>query len=51
MVRFDVIGTTTPEEIATFTGERAGMTRGWTASFDALEALLVGAASVRSQSH
>ena len=49
-VRFDVIGPNTPEEIATFTAERAGMTQGWSASFDALEALLVGDVSVMPKS-
>ncbi len=39
-VRFDVHGAATPEEIATFTAERAGMARGWSGSFDALDALL-----------
>lgn len=42
-VRFDVHGAVTPEEVATFVGERAGMTLGWSGSFDALEALLAGA--------
>ncbi len=44
-VRFDVVAPATPEEIATFTAERAGMTQGWSVSFDALDALLVGAAA------
>ena len=39
-VRFDLEGATTPDEVATFVGERAGMTRGWSASFDALDGLL-----------
>ncbi len=43
-VRFDIDGTTTPEEVATFVAERAGMTRGWNGSFDALDTLLAGAA-------
>lgn len=33
-------GATTKAELAAFVGERGGMTRGWTGSFDALEALL-----------
>lgn len=32
-------GTTTPEEIATFCGARAGMTQGWGGSFEKLEAI------------
>ncbi len=39
-VQFDVQGAATPDEIATFVAERAGMTQGWTGSFDALESLL-----------
>jgi uncharacterized protein YndB with AHSA1/START domain len=42
-VRFDVHGAVTPEEVVTFVGERAGMTLGWSGSFDALEALLARA--------
>lgn len=42
-VRFDVHGAATPEEIATFVAERAGMTMGWSGSFDALDAVLAGA--------
>jgi uncharacterized protein YndB with AHSA1/START domain len=33
-------GAATAEELASFTGERAGMTLGWSGSFDALDALL-----------
>jgi uncharacterized protein YndB with AHSA1/START domain len=44
-VRFDVQGVATAEEIAAFVGERSGMARGWTASFDVLEELLVVAPS------
>jgi uncharacterized protein YndB with AHSA1/START domain len=39
-VTFEVHGDATPEELATFTAERGGMTAGWSASFDALEGLL-----------
>jgi uncharacterized protein YndB with AHSA1/START domain len=42
-VRFDLHGAQTPEEVATFVAERAGMTTGWSGSFDALDALLSGA--------
>ena len=50
-VRFDVDGAATPEEVATFVSERAGMTLGWTASFDALDVLLAGANSAAVQLH
>jgi len=33
-------GAVTDAELAAFVGERAGMTLGWTGSFDALDALL-----------
>lgn len=36
----EVVGPVTAEELATFTGGRAGMTMGWTGSLDKLEALL-----------
>ena len=39
-VTWEVHGAATPEEIATFVQGRAGMTQGWTGSFDKLEALL-----------
>ncbi len=39
-VRFAIEGAATPEEVATFVVERAGMTRGWNGSFDALDAVL-----------
>ena len=39
-VRWDVYGAATPAEIAAFTEAKAGMTMGWTGSFDKLEALL-----------
>lgn len=39
-VRFEVDGDVTPDELATFTNERGGMTLGWSASFDVLENLL-----------
>lgn len=35
-------GPVTPAELAAFVQERGGMTRGWTGSFDALEAALAG---------
>ena len=43
-VRFDVYGAATAEEVAVFAGERAGMSRGWNGSFDALDGLLAEAA-------
>jgi uncharacterized protein YndB with AHSA1/START domain len=42
-MRFAVLGAATPEEMATFIAERAGMTQGWSGSFDALDTLLAGA--------
>lgn len=36
-VKWEAHGSATPEEIATFVKERAGMTQGWTGSFDKLE--------------
>jgi uncharacterized protein YndB with AHSA1/START domain len=39
-VRWEVSGAATADEIAAFAAERAGMTQGWTGSFDKLEALL-----------
>ena len=39
-VRFEVNGASTAVEVATFVGERAGMTKGWSGSFDALDLLL-----------
>ncbi len=47
-VRFDVQGTVTPDEVATFVAERAGMTQGWNGSFDALDGLLAGSVPVNS---
>lgn len=41
-VEWEPHGTTTPEELATFVAERAGMTEGWTGSFDKLDALIGG---------
>ena len=41
-VRFDIVGAATPDEIAMCTGERSGMTAGWSASFDALDGALAG---------
>lgn len=41
-VRWEVFGTATPEEVAAFVAERAGMTAGWGGSFDKLEAHLAG---------
>ena len=39
-IRWSVEGDATPEEMATFVSGRAGMTMGWTGSFDKLEAVL-----------
>lgn len=39
-VRSEVFGPASPEEVAAFVAERGGMTKGWTGSFDALEAML-----------
>lgn len=39
-VTWQVVGDATAEEMATFTSARAGMTMGWTGSFDKLEDLL-----------
>ena len=39
-ITWETYGDTTPEELATFIKERAGMTQGWTGSFDKLEAYL-----------
>lgn len=39
-VEWEVFGDATPEEVATFVKEKAGMTQGWTGSFDKLDALL-----------
>jgi uncharacterized protein YndB with AHSA1/START domain len=39
-VEWDIDGKATAEEVATFTSSRAGMTGGWTGSFDKLEAYL-----------
>ncbi len=39
-VRWEVYGAATPEEIAAFVAEKAGMTTGWTGSFDKLDATL-----------
>ena len=36
-VRSEVYGSATPDEVAAFVAERAGMTKGWTGSFDKLE--------------
>jgi uncharacterized protein YndB with AHSA1/START domain len=41
-IRWSVEGAATPEEMATFMQGRAGMTQGWTGSFDKLEAFLAG---------
>jgi uncharacterized protein YndB with AHSA1/START domain len=43
-VTWEVAGEATPEEMAVFTSARAGMTQGWTGSFDKLEALLAASA-------
>jgi len=39
-IQWEVFGHATPEEHATFTGAKAGMTMGWTGSFDKLEEYL-----------
>jgi uncharacterized protein YndB with AHSA1/START domain len=39
-VTWEVVGPVKPEEMATFIGGRAGMTQGWTGSFDKLEHVL-----------
>lgn len=39
-VRWEPYGDVTPEELATFHAAKAGMTQGWTGSFDKLDALL-----------
>lgn len=44
-VKWTLHGSVTPEELATFTNARAGMTDGWTGSFDKLEAMLEPAQS------
>ena len=44
-VRFAIVGAATPDEIGALTGERTGMTAGWSASFDALDGVLAGASA------
>ncbi len=39
-IKWEPLGTMSPEELETFIQGRTGMTQGWTASFDKLEALL-----------
>ena len=46
-IRWSVEGDATPEEMATFVNGRAGMTMGWTGSFDKLEAALGAEEGVR----
>ncbi|PWF48402.1 SRPBCC family protein [Massilia glaciei] len=41
-VTSEVVGQATAEELATFLDGRAGMTQGWTGSFDKLDAVLAG---------
>ncbi len=41
-VRTEIVGPATEAEVAAFVAERAGMTRGWTGSFDVLEGMLAG---------
>jgi uncharacterized protein YndB with AHSA1/START domain len=41
-VTWEVAGHATAEELATFLGARAGMSQGWTGSFDKLDAVLAG---------
>jgi uncharacterized protein YndB with AHSA1/START domain len=43
-IRTSVNRTATPAELAAFVAERGGMTKGWTGSFDKLEAVLAEAA-------
>lgn len=40
-IQWEPFGTTTAEEVATFVAARAGMTQGWTGSFEKLEAYLL----------
>jgi uncharacterized protein YndB with AHSA1/START domain len=42
-VTWKIVGAATAEEMAMFVSARAGMTQGWTGSFDKLEAALAGA--------
>jgi uncharacterized protein YndB with AHSA1/START domain len=44
-VEWEPVGAVTAEELATFVSGRAGMTGGWTGSFDKLEAYLAGGAA------
>jgi uncharacterized protein YndB with AHSA1/START domain len=46
-VTWEVVGQATAEEMAVFTSARAGMTQGWTGSFDKLEDLLAARSSQR----
>jgi uncharacterized protein YndB with AHSA1/START domain len=39
-VKWEIDGAATPEEAAEFTREKGGMTKGWTGSFEKLEAIL-----------
>lgn len=39
-VRWEVYGQATPQEVAAFVAEKAGMTKGWTGSFDKLDELI-----------
>jgi uncharacterized protein YndB with AHSA1/START domain len=41
-VTSEPFGEATAAEVATFVDERAGMTRGWTGSFDELESQVAG---------
>ena len=41
-MRFGIVGAVPADEVAAFTAERAGMTHGWSGSFDALDALIAG---------
>lgn len=43
-ITWEAAGETTAEELATFVGARAGMTQGWTGSFDKLDAELAARA-------
>ena len=43
-VRWEPYGNTTPAELAAFVAEKAGMTKGWTGSFDKLDLMIAASA-------
>ncbi len=47
-ITWEVVGPVKPEEMAVFIGGRAGMTQGWTGSFDKLEELLAADAAAKA---